>query len=234
MSVVSPAVDLKPGLWPLTRLRRLRLLKVGKTVRRMVRYNMYRSEACRMPGDSYEEKEGGEPEKFIWMVPAGHTEAMRAARRKGAEGWERVMQYEQFVDAQLQSQDGNNNANINNKNNNEHAVSTSAKQWSQENIDTLLRKALKDFGRITDVKNVIEEWMRQRGMSASPRSAGWLFFRRIHLVFILRESIRALLIGSEIQTWEVYENKKGRFVRGPIDITAFARLTKWGRKGTYG
>lgn len=171
MNVVNPAVDLEPGLLLLTRLKGLKVMKVGKTLRRMVKYNMYRPQACRMPWDGDEEKEVGVSKEFTWMVPTGHTEPMREAMKKDAEGLMKAILYERFADAQSQSRDDNSNTNINS--NNGYAVPRSAKQGHQEYVDALLKKALKDLGRIRDVKNAIDE------MAATKGYVCWFEIRRV-------------------------------------------------------
>lgn len=168
-SEMSPGAELEPGLCLLTRLRFLRVLKVGKTWRRMLRYNIRRPQACRMPRDDDDEKGS---EEFNWMVPAGHTERARLARRKGAVGWGRVMRYERFLDQQLQS-DNNNSTNSNSDRN----VPTGEKLGSETRVedvaDAKLKEALKDLGKLTDVMNAIE------GMDAVEGFVCWPEIRRV-------------------------------------------------------
>ncbi|KAF8942939.1 hypothetical protein BGZ47_005978 [Haplosporangium gracile] len=155
-SEMSPGAEPEPGLLLLTRLRFLRALKVGRTSRRMLRYNSRRPQACRMPeGD----EEGGVMKEFKWMVPAGHMEAVRLARRKGIDGWERAMQLGRFIELQLQLDNERNNNNHPNSSN-DQAVGTkpgSGNRGDEDEADAKLKEALKDLGRDTDVKKTIDE-----------------------------------------------------------------------------
>ncbi|KAF9545719.1 hypothetical protein EC957_010582 [Mortierella hygrophila] len=172
-SEMSPGADLEPGLCLLTRLRFLRVLKVGKAWRPMLRCNSGRSQACQMPEDDDDDEDGGKA--FSWMVPAGYMERARLARRKGTMRWERVMQHERSMDQQLQS-DNHSNNNSTNQNRDRNAP-TGAKPGSETRVEdvayTELKEALKDLGKFTDVKNAIEV------MNAAEGFVCWPEIRRV-------------------------------------------------------
>lgn len=152
----------------------------------MLRYNSRRPQACRTPGD--DDEEGSE--EFHWMVPAGHTEKARLARRKGAERWQKVTRYERFMGQQLQADSNSNSTNSTSDRDIPTGVKVGSETRAEDVADANLKEALKDLGKLADVKNAIE-WM--------DAAEGFVCWPEIRRVAIFSEDPFGLPVEREYQ-----------------------------------